>query len=845
MPKSISRAIARSVSACALVCSAALLISNPTYADERKVDFNIPGENTAKALNDFSSQSGIQILFPYETAAETTATPVKGNYSTHDALMQLLANSNLEIESQTGNVVILRAAKSDAPAAVAEQPTEVIVIGSHIRGGNPTSPIHALSRTDIEQSGYSQTGDLVRSLPENFSGGQNPGVVSGAPSFVNPNNNNVTNASTINLRGLGSDATLVLLNGHRLPSDSAFQSSDISGIPLSAVQRVEVLPDGASALYGADAVGGVVNFVLRKNYTGTEVSARVATSTQGGGTERTFSLLTGAASNKANILFNAEATNQDAITWADRDIVGIGSPENMLVQPQKRQSAFVSAGWKPFENVNITMDALVSNREATRIAKTSAAAPQVFTTVTTPAYSLALSVEVGLAKDWKLDLTALSGGSRNSTFVAIPAYSLTQGALMRNHLEDVEATAGGTAFSLPTGPVRVALGGGRRSETFVSSAEYSRSVDYLYFETLVPLVEPSTERAGLQELTLSVAGRAEKYSDFGSSTNPKVGLRYVPIDGVAIRGSWGKSFKAPTFLQLHNRAQLYLFDASYVGGPDTGTVLDIEGGNPDLEPEKATSWTLGADFTPSRDLKWSVTYFSVDYEGRIVQPVNPFTGALSDPRFSPFVELSPSDATKADLFARSTEFNNFASTDYDPADVVAAIYNQNTNATAQTIKGVDLSYRQAFRLDFGDIDTFANASWLTLKQQTIPTLPSIELSGTIFSPPKFKARGGASWRRGGFSATAVVNYIADEADTLVTPNFKVDPWTTVDATVAYRFGEGANAFSDLRIVLSASNLFDKAPPYTPSPISNMGPHFDSTNASIIGRFVSITVSKAW
>ena len=56
---------------------------------------------------------------------------------------------------------------------------------------------------------------------------------------------------------------------------------------------------------------------------------------------------------------------------------------------------------------------------------------------------------------------------------------------------------------------------------------------------------------------------------------------------------------------------------------------------------------------------------------------------------------------------------------------------------------------------------------------------------------------------------------------------------------------GCNAFSDLRIVLSASNLFDKAPPYTPSPISNMGPHFDSTNASIIGRFVSITVSKAW
>jgi len=843
MHKSISRAFARSVSVCALACSVAILMSTPSFADEAKVRFDIPAENTAKALNDFAAQSNIQILFPYDSAATTTTPAIAGNYRPHDVLAKILETSDLEIASDTGETISLRTV--DKTGSSEESPTEIIVTGSHIRGGNPTSPIHTLTRTDIDQSGYSQAGDLIRSLPENFSGGQNPGVVSGAPSFVNPNNNNVTNASTINLRGLGSDATLVLLNGHRLPSDSAFQSSDISGVPLSAVQRVEVLSDGASALYGADAVGGVVNFVLRKSYNGSEVSARLGAATQGGGTERTFSLLSGAASDKGHILFNAEATNQDSITWADRDVVAIGSPENMLMQPQRRQSVFVSAGWTPLHNVDITLDALVSDRQTTRIAQSAPAAPQVSTTVRPPAYSVALIADIGLAHDWKMHLTALSGGSRNSTLVSIPAYSLAQTASMRNHLEDVEVTADGTVATLPMGPVRIAMGGGHRTETFTSSTEYSRSVDYMYAEALVPLVTPSPERVGLKALTLSLAGRAEDYSDFGSSTNPKIGLRYVPFDAFALRGSWGKSFKAPTFLQLHNRAQLYLFDASYVGGPEIGTVLDIEGGNPDLKPEKATSWTVGADFTPMPRTRWSLTYFDVDYEGRIVQPVNPFTGALSDPRFSAFVDGSPSDATIADLFERSSEFNNFASTDYDRGDVVAAIYNQNTNATAQTIRGFDLSYRQGFSFGFGDVDAFGNASWLKLQQQTIPTVASVTLTGTIFSPPKFKARAGGTWTRGGLSATTIVNYVADEVDTLVSPGFDVGSWTTVDATVAYRFDGGSRATSGLRLVLSASNLFNEAPPYTPSPVSDMGPHFDSTNASIVGRFVSLTVSKAW
>ncbi|NJC00036.1 outer membrane receptor for ferrienterochelin and colicin [Sphingomonas trueperi] len=82
-----------------------------------------------------------------------------------------------------------------------------------------------------------------------------------------------------NLRGLGSDATLTLINGHRLPYDAVNQGVDISIIPLAALERIEVITDGASALYGSDAVGGVANLILRRDYDGLLTSARVGAST--------------------------------------------------------------------------------------------------------------------------------------------------------------------------------------------------------------------------------------------------------------------------------------------------------------------------------------------------------------------------------------------------------------------------------------------------------------------------------------------------------------------------------------------------------------------------------------
>lgn len=106
----------------------------------------------------------------------------------------------------------------------------IVVTGSRIRGAVAASDVTTLPRDAIVSAGQVDLGEATRALPQNFGGGQNPGVGTGA-GFVNAN---VNSASNVNLRGLGADATLTLLNSHRLPYDSAFGGVDISAIPPNA-----------------------------------------------------------------------------------------------------------------------------------------------------------------------------------------------------------------------------------------------------------------------------------------------------------------------------------------------------------------------------------------------------------------------------------------------------------------------------------------------------------------------------------------------------------------------------------------------------------------------------------
>jgi len=154
-----------------------------------------------------------------------------------------------------------------APALAQESLGEIVVTGSRIKSANleSTTPVTQVTAADVVTQGVTRIEDLVNQLPQAFAA-QNVTVSNGA-----------TGTATLNLRGLGSTRTMVLIDGRRMPYGgvtSASVAPDINQIPTSMIERVDVLTGGASAVYGSDAVAGVVNFIMKKDFEGVEVTSQ-------------------------------------------------------------------------------------------------------------------------------------------------------------------------------------------------------------------------------------------------------------------------------------------------------------------------------------------------------------------------------------------------------------------------------------------------------------------------------------------------------------------------------------------------------------------------------------------
>ena len=182
--------------------------------------------------------------------------------------------------------------------------------GSNIRRVDieTASPVVTIDRAQIQASGKVNLGDLVEQLPSMAGAAMNP-----------QQNNGGLGTAGVSLRGLGSNRTLLLLNGHRIP----FQLQDLNIIPISAVERVEVLNDGASAVYGSDAIAGVVNIITRTNYQGAEFGADYGQADKDDGKRRAFHMLLGQSSDKGNILFGVQYDKQDPISAANRKVSAV------------------------------------------------------------------------------------------------------------------------------------------------------------------------------------------------------------------------------------------------------------------------------------------------------------------------------------------------------------------------------------------------------------------------------------------------------------------------------------------------------------------------------------------
>ncbi len=195
---------------------------------------------------------------------------------------------------------------------------KVTVTGSRIQRVDieGPNPLTVIDRDDIEASGEISVAEVLRGSTFNSFG-----------SFKSSSGSSAQSQATVSLRGLGATRTLVLLDGRRIsgsPTFGAGSAQNLNTIPLAAVERIEVLRDGASAVYGADAVGGVVNIILRKDYEGVQLTAGMGRPTQDGGDENTWSIAGGVSSGKGNVTFALDHSEQDIIFNSDRDFSDVG-----------------------------------------------------------------------------------------------------------------------------------------------------------------------------------------------------------------------------------------------------------------------------------------------------------------------------------------------------------------------------------------------------------------------------------------------------------------------------------------------------------------------------------------
>jgi iron complex outermembrane receptor protein len=752
--------------------------------------------------------------------------------------------SSVQADAKDKDVIRDETKKHGVKSGDTESPLEEIVVtGTYIRGVAPASPVITITSADIENSGASTAGEVLRQLPESFAGGQQSTIgVNGAGPSQNLSNFNYSDSA--NLRGFGSDSTLVLINGHRVPVTGIQNSVDISAIPIPAIDRVEVVTDGASALYGSDAVGGVVNFILKKDYSGAESRAEFGIPTEGGGFSQRYGQLFGTTWEGGSALVSYQYRDQDGLYGSQRD--WYTGPEPMSLYPSIHQdSAFLDASQQVNSNLSIFAQGLYNRTTSLGLA-THVSGPTDFLTTVGYTYNATVGANLILAHDWKVDFTGTTGADRFDHFDTEPCCNIAEHIVPTNRLSMGEVLGEGPVISLPSGDVRAAVGGGYRTERLVSEALApviaSRHIEYGFGEVTLPLIGARTAQRGAQEILLTLAGRYEDYSDVGTHFSPQVGLSYEPLQALRLRGTWNRSFHAPS---LYEKYASYFALLSPVEAPTGGSTVALIplGGNSALQPETAKSFTVGADYQPPdiRTLQLSVTYFNIRYNNLITEPIVDLTTALIDPAFASLVTANPSPALQQSIISGANAFYNETGAPYNPALVSALIDDRYVNVSEQWARGLDIRLKYALDSDLGQFTPFFNGSYLQLRQKFTDSSPEQTISGLVYYPPKYKIQGGLNWSRSSLGATAIFNYVPPENDNLLATPGRVGCWATLDLQGSYSIVRSQSMFSGISFRLGVLNVLDKRPALlAEDPLG-----YDPTQVSPFGRVVRIGLVKEW
>lgn len=842
----------KSNSLAALMAGAALVLTpaGAQAAQQDELAFNLPRQDLGDALRRVAGQAGIELYVSARDVDGRTAPPLTGKMTARKAIETLLRGTGLTARYDKGAVIIGGRAGEEAP--VEAPPEAIIVTGTRIAGTPAAVPVTEVSAKDIRDSGRTDLGEVARSLPQNFGGGQNPGIGNsqGAPN----ENANANGASTFNLRGIGPNATLTLLNGNRFAYTGVSSVIDVSAIPVSAVERIEIVTDGASAIYGADAVAGVVNILLKRDYDGLSAIARVGASTDGGNVQQQYGLLGGKSWSSGGLLAAYDYSKSTAIRAGDRDYAGAANPETTLFPAISRHSLLLSGHQAIGPDVTLAADLLYKKsrlRSATGYSLTIA--PEEFgldNLSTSEIFGIAPSLTAELGGDWRLKASGFFGTDRTGGFADLffggDLLGRTDKHFFNRNLA-LEAGLQGPLFALPAGDVRIAFGGGARRNHFFAASptgDIRRRRDNLfaYGELFVPLTAPAQDIAGLHRLSFTGALRFEDYSDAKTILTPKLAIVWEPVEILRLGASWGRSFKMPTLYQQYSGYSAVLARAARYGSgyPASADIIFAAGPDSRIGPERSKNLTLSAQLTPARGLELTAAWYRIDYSDRVAPPIPSLLGVLDNPLYAGLVTLKPDAADLADIIDGALlGLENGAGRPYNPANVVAFIDARDRNIARQRYSGVDLAMRYRIEVANGkELTLSAAGSFLRSRQQLLPGAEWTSLAGTLFHPARFRGRAGLTYGGERFSLAAFVNHMSGLDDNRQAAVLRIPAYTTVDLTMRARVGSGTE------ISLAALNLFDAKPTAIATALPADTP-FDTTNYSATGRFIGITVRQEW
>jgi outer membrane cobalamin receptor len=404
-------------------CIAAL--ASPAAAQTR--EYRIPAGSLKSALDAYARQSGQQVVYRADQVRSARSPGTRGQQSAEAALAAILVGSGFTTHVDGNLVAIVRvgndqSADDEQTQSSAEDvdtiSQDIIVTGTNVRGRTSLPvPVISASREAIQSGGYATIQEYFRDLPQNNAEVSTAGAFAVGVSDVAAQNG--TRSSGVNLRGLGPQATLTLLNGERRPGGLEGRSFDIGAVPLAAIDRIEVVTGGASAVYGADAIAGVVNLVTRSSLDGAESQVYYGYAPNGG-SQINFSQALGHAGTNGGLIVVADNTSQDLLdaTAAGR-ITGVPSSRGIettrgganLIPKNSRVSLFGKGRYELSPAVEIYADGLYSYQAFDVVTGLRIGSFRLLTRDRNISrqYSGSAGTNINFANTWRLRLTAAYG----------------------------------------------------------------------------------------------------------------------------------------------------------------------------------------------------------------------------------------------------------------------------------------------------------------------------------------------------------------------------------------------------------------------------------------------------